>query len=198
VGVNSFPYYENGDNIQTTNDIDNAAAIFQDSLNRTSGAIGDKPLWITETGWPTTGPKWNSAQPSVDNAKKYWQDVGCTLFGKVNTFWYILRDSNPANKMKFGIDPELDGTPAFDLTCPTKTASATPSGTKTPSPSSTDSSPSASGTSASPVGNESGETGQSATSPTPTPAGSSSASVARLNVVVLGLSMVLGVAAWMA
>jgi glucan endo-1,3-beta-D-glucosidase len=204
VGVNSFPYYENGNNIQTTNEIDNAAAIFQDSLNRTSAAIGDKPMWITETGWPTTGPKWNSAQPSVDNAKKYWQDVGCELFSNTNTFWYILRDSNPDNKMKFGIDPELDGTPAFDLTCPTKTATSTPSGSKTPSPSSSGSpaSPSTTGTgSGSGTGTGSGAPNQangSVTSPTPTPEGSSDASMTRSSVVALGLSVVFAVAAFMA
>lgn len=205
VGVNSFPYYENGNNIQTTNEIDNALAIFQDSLNRTAAAIGDKPMWVTETGWPTTGPKWNSAQPSVDNAKKYWQDVGCSLFSNTNTFWYILRDSNPDNKMKFGIDPELDGTPAFDLKCPTKTAttSASPSGTASGSNSNSKTpSPSASGTDASPTSNENTDTSQSressVSSPSPTPEGSNSASVAKLNAFALGLSMLLAVGAYMA
>lgn len=33
------------------------------------------------------GPTENLAQPSLQNAKRYWDDVGCaSLFGKVNTW----------------------------------------------------------------------------------------------------------------
>jgi glucan endo-1,3-beta-D-glucosidase len=207
VGVNSFPYYENGDNIHTTNSIENAADIFADSLDRTKAVIGDKPMWITETGWPTTGPKQLAAVPSVDNAEKYWQDVGCPLFGSTNTFWYILRDSNPENKMKFGINKELDGNAAFNLTCPTetKTKTSSASGTKTASPSGTGSSgygsSSPSGVAASPTGTGSSGSGESnnsvPTSPTPTPEGSSDASMPKLNALVLGVSMIFGFAALM-
>ncbi|KAF2690526.1 glycoside hydrolase family 17 protein [Lentithecium fluviatile CBS 122367] len=200
VGVNTFPYYENGNNIQMTNEIDNAADIFQASFDATKEAVGDKPMWITETGWPTTGPKWNQAVPSVDNAKKYWDTVGCTLFGQVNTFWYILRDSNPDNKMKFGIDPELDGTPQFNLTCPEKTATPTPS--KTPSASATgngsaSASPTASGTGTG-TSNQSTQNDSSQSSPSPAQQTGSGADVARLSPIAFGLSMLLAVAGWMA
>ncbi|KAF1955825.1 glycoside hydrolase [Byssothecium circinans] len=118
VGADLYPYYENGQNIKMTNEIDNAFPIFETALNATIKAAGNKPVWITETGWPVTGPKWNQAEPSSENAQKYWQEVGCQYFGKLNTFWYIQRDSNPDNKMKFGLSPKLDGTPLFNLTCP--------------------------------------------------------------------------------
>jgi len=56
----------------------------------------------------------------VDDAETYWKDVGCSLFGKRNVFWYTLRDANPANKVKFAITDNLSTKPRFDLSCPVK------------------------------------------------------------------------------
>ncbi|KAF2240944.1 glycoside hydrolase family 17 protein [Trematosphaeria pertusa] len=114
VGANLFPYYED----DKGNDISNATTLFKDALNRTESAVGDKPVWITETGWPSTGPNFGQATATLENAQTYWNDVGCTLFGRRNTWYYILRDSNPDNEMKFALDPELDNKPIFNLTCP--------------------------------------------------------------------------------
>ena len=116
VGVDEYPYYENGKG----NDIKNSGTLFDRAFNAVSGVVGTKPIWVTETGWPATGPNWDQAVASVDNAKYYWQEVGCRkLFNKVPTFWYNLRDSNPDNTMKFAITSNLSTTPLFDLTCPT-------------------------------------------------------------------------------
>lgn len=115
VGVDEYPYYEGGKN----NTIENAPALFDRAYDATVAAVGGKPVWVTETGWPTTGPDWDLAHPSVDNAKYYWDNVGCRkLFGKTPTFWYNLRDSNPDNKMKFAITDKLSTKPFFDLACP--------------------------------------------------------------------------------
>src|SRR5262249_23592299 len=58
-------------------------------------------------------------QPSVDNAARYWRDIGCgRLFGRDNVWWYNLRDSNPDNKEKFAIDESLSTTSSFNLSCP--------------------------------------------------------------------------------
>jgi glucan endo-1,3-beta-D-glucosidase len=77
---------------------------------------------------------------SVENAKKFWDDVGCSLFGKVNTWWYILRDSNPENTALFAITENLSTRPIFDLTCPPEserpTASSSSSGSTASSTSS--------------------------------------------------------------
>jgi glucan endo-1,3-beta-D-glucosidase len=117
VGVDEYPYYENGKG----NDIKNAGKLFDRAFDAVTGAVGNKPVWVTETGWPSTGPNWDQAVSSVENAKYYWQEVGCRkLFNKVPTFWYNLRDSNPDNTMKFAITKDLSTTPLFDLTCPTK------------------------------------------------------------------------------
>ncbi|KAK4107700.1 glycoside hydrolase family 17 protein [Canariomyces notabilis] len=116
VGVDEYPYYENGKG----NDIKNSGQLFDRAFNAVAGVVGEKPIWVTETGWPATGPNWDQAVASVENAKYYWNEVGCRkLFNKVPTFWYNLRDSNPDNEMKFAITNNLSTKPLFDLTCPT-------------------------------------------------------------------------------
>ncbi|KAL2271974.1 hypothetical protein VTJ83DRAFT_1345 [Remersonia thermophila] len=116
VGVDEYPYYENGKG----NNIENSGQLFDRAFAAVEGAVGGKPIWITETGWPSSGPTWDLAVSSVENAKYYWDEVGCRkLFNKVPTFWYNLRDSNPDNEMKFAITSNLSTKPLFDLTCPT-------------------------------------------------------------------------------
>lgn len=116
VGVDEYPYYENGKG----NNIKNSGYLFDRAFDATKKAVGDKPVWVTETGWPSSGPAWDLAETGVDNAKYYWQEIGCRkLFNKVPTFWYNLRDSNPDNKQQFAITKNLNTTPLFDLTCPT-------------------------------------------------------------------------------
>ncbi|ODA77442.1 hypothetical protein RJ55_07071 [Drechmeria coniospora] len=138
VGVDEYPYYENGKG----NNIKNAGHLFDKAYEETKKAVGGKPVWVTETGWPYTGPDWDEAVASVENAKFYWDEIGCRkLFNKTPTFWYTLRDSNPDNKMKFAITDNLSTTPRFNLTCPTKfvtddevdssTATASHTGTQT-------------------------------------------------------------------
>lgn len=134
IGLDEYPYYESGKG----NNISNSGSLFDSAYDQAVAAIGDKPIWVTETGWPYTGETWDEAVASVENAKYYWDEVGCRkLFGKVNTFWYNLRDSNSANEMKFAITDNLSTSPRFNLTCPTtfdtpsSTASGTASGTAT-------------------------------------------------------------------
>lgn len=141
LGVDEYPYYEGGKG----NSIDNAGQLFSRAYDAAVVAAGGKPVWVTETGWPTTGPDWDQAVPSTDNAKKYWQDIGCKkLFGKTPTFWYNLRDSNPDNEMKFAVSKDLTTEPLFDLSCDgikdddsSSSASGTASATSNPTGSST-------------------------------------------------------------
>jgi glucan endo-1,3-beta-D-glucosidase len=116
VGVDEYPYYENGKG----NDIKNAGHLFDRAYDAVVATVNGKPVWVTETGWPVTGPNWDQAVPSKDNAKYYWNEIGCRkLFNKVPTFWYNLRDSNPDNEAKFAITENLSTDPHFDLSCPT-------------------------------------------------------------------------------
>ncbi|AEO57324.1 glycoside hydrolase family 17 protein [Thermothelomyces thermophilus ATCC 42464] len=159
IGVDEYPYYENGKG----NNIKNSGTLFDRAFNAVKGVAGDKPIWVTETGWPSSGPNWDQAVSSVENAKYYWDEVGCRkLFNKVPTFWYNLRDSNPDNKMKFAITNNLSTKPLFDLTCPTKFDTPTSTSTSA-APSSTGvSAPSSSATSASGSTNTTGGSGTSA------------------------------------
>ncbi|KAK4461339.1 glycoside hydrolase superfamily [Cladorrhinum samala] len=137
VGVDEYPYYETGKG----NNIKNSGQLFDRAFDAVKAAVGSKPVWVTETGWPSSGPTWDEAEASVENAKYYWNEIGCRkLFNKVPTFWYNLRDSNPDNKMKFQITSNLSTKPLFDLTCPTtfetpsnggKTSSASATGVPT-------------------------------------------------------------------
>ncbi|KKY19948.1 putative gpi-anchored cell wall beta-endoglucanase [Diplodia seriata] len=115
LGFDGYPYFQN----TQANAIANAKALFDDSVAATRGAAKGKPVWITETGWPVSGPQENEAVASVANAKTYWDEVGCPLFGNTNTWWYTLQDAVPDTPSpSFGLVPAGGGdTPLFDLTC---------------------------------------------------------------------------------
>jgi glucan endo-1,3-beta-D-glucosidase len=203
VGVDEYPYYENGKG----NDIKNSGVLFDRAFNAVAGVVGNKPVWVTETGWPATGPNWDQAVASVDNAKYYWDEVGCRkLFNKVPTFWYNLRDSNPDNTMKFAITNNLSTTPLFNLTCPTtfqttttsaSTGGASSTGVSAPGSSATGTttgSGSNSGSNTS-TGTGNGGTGSnSQAASTPTPSGNSAYVGKSLSAAaVVGLALVAGV-----
>ncbi|EED16227.1 GPI-anchored cell wall beta-1,3-endoglucanase EglC [Talaromyces stipitatus ATCC 10500] len=117
LGLDAYPYFQN----TQTNDVKSGKGLFQDAIKRVNAASGNKALWVTETGWPVSGPKENLAVASTDDAKTYWDDVGCgLLFDKVNTWWYILQDAGKSTPSpSFGIvGSELTTTPLYDLSCP--------------------------------------------------------------------------------
>jgi glucan endo-1,3-beta-D-glucosidase len=112
----AYPYFQN----TMTNPIENGYSLFFDAYDATVGVAGGKPVWVTETGWPISGPTQNQAIASVPNAKTYWDQVGCgRLFGQVNTWWYTLQDSFPTTPSpSFGIvGNPLSDTPLYDLSC---------------------------------------------------------------------------------
>lgn len=114
LGFDGYPYFQN----TQANGIANAKALFDESVAATKGAAKGKPVWITETGWPVSGPTENEAVASVENAKAYWDEVGCPLFGSTNTWWYTLQDAVPDTPSpSFGIVAGGSSTPLFDLTC---------------------------------------------------------------------------------
>ncbi|KAI0450619.1 glycoside hydrolase family 17 protein [Xylaria acuta] len=86
LGHNSFPYFEG----TRPNAITEASGNFWSALGATENVAQGKDVWVTETGWPDTGPTLRDAVPSVENAKTYWNTIGCSLFGKRNTFCYVL------------------------------------------------------------------------------------------------------------
>lgn len=119
IGVDAYPYY------QTTmaNSIENANRTFYDALDATVAASQGKSVWVTETGWPVTGPTQNQAVASANNARIYWEDVACSLMARgVNFYYYTLQEAQFGNPSPdFGIKGAGDlmqVQPRFDLSCP--------------------------------------------------------------------------------
>lgn len=112
------------------NSISNGASLFSDAFGATQAAAQGKEVWVTETGWPISGPAANQAEANTDNAKKYWDDVGCDiLFGKTNTWWYTLQDAAPTTPSpSFGVvGSSLSTTPLYDLSCNASSSSSSSS-----------------------------------------------------------------------
>jgi len=116
LGVDAYPYFQNTE----ANSIDVSYDVFFQAYNNTAGAAQGKPVWITETGWPVSGNTSNLAVASIPNAQTYWDQVGCAVFGDINTWWFTLDDSWPNTPSpSFGIvGSTLSTTPLFNLTCP--------------------------------------------------------------------------------
>ncbi|OTB12162.1 glycoside hydrolase family 17 protein [Daldinia sp. EC12] len=118
LGFDGYPYWE-----QTQpNSIGNAQNRFYDGLNKTIALAGNKPVWVTETGWPVSGKTVNQAVPNAENARIYWQDVACSLVARgVNLWWYDLQESQWGQaEPDFGIYPAGDLNtvkPSYDLSC---------------------------------------------------------------------------------
>ncbi|KAK5632165.1 hypothetical protein RRF57_007879 [Xylaria bambusicola] len=90
IGFDGYPYWES----TKANSINDAMTRFYDGYDKTVKLAGNKPVWVTETGWPVTGKKNNLAVASAANARIYWQKIACTLIQKkVNVFWYDLQES---------------------------------------------------------------------------------------------------------
>lgn len=124
LGFDTYPYFQSN----LANSIDEAKSLFDDAVAKTRAVANGKEIWVTETGYPVSGPVKGDAVASVANAKQYWDQVGCPLFGETNTWWYLLTDAgaNPS----FGITSSASNTtPLFDLSCknPTNSGSASSS-----------------------------------------------------------------------
>lgn len=113
IGLDAYPYF------QSDNSIGQGKGLFQTAYNNVVGVVNGKPIWVTETGWPTTGPTVDKAVPSTANAQTYWDSVGCDLlFGKSNVWWYTYQDKpTQAGGVSFGVVDTIGGSPLFDLSC---------------------------------------------------------------------------------
>lgn len=111
LGFDGYPYYQ----LTMENGIENAKKLFDESVEKTKSVANGKEVWITETGWPVSGPQEGDAVASAANAKTYWDEVGCPLFGNTNTWWYMLEDEGASPS--FGVVKGDLKTPQFDLSC---------------------------------------------------------------------------------
>ncbi|RDL41705.1 (Trans)glycosidase [Venustampulla echinocandica] len=114
VGTDGYPYFQN----KEPNSIDVASNLFWNSVKKTRDVVNSvKPgtwVWVTETGWPSSGPVENQATPSVDNAQRYWKEVACSAFSSAHTFWYSLQDFNASPS--FGV-LDVNFNPVYNLAC---------------------------------------------------------------------------------
>ncbi|KAL8832419.1 MAG: hypothetical protein Q9191_000291 [Dirinaria sp. TL-2023a] len=133
LGVDAYPYFQN----TMSNAIGSGNSLFYDAFHATQAAANGKPVWVTETGWPVSGPESNLAVASIANAKTYWDQVGCSLFGHTNTWWYTLQDAYPTTPSpSFGVvGTTLSTTPLYDLSCSKSSSSASTSASASASPS---------------------------------------------------------------
>jgi glucan endo-1,3-beta-D-glucosidase len=110
LGLDEYPYYQTTD----SNSIGESGYLFFQAYDRVAAVAGGKPIWITESGWPVSGPTSNLAVASVANAEDYWQEVACALENRdINMWWYILQDSGASPS--FGVSS--NGQPLYDLAC---------------------------------------------------------------------------------
>ena len=111
IGTDGYPYF------QQTN-INDAYNAFWDSVGQVRQIVNNVHpgawVWVTESGWPTSGPSVGAAVPSVANAQQYWSSVACSAFAAGHTFWYTLQDytSSPS----FGV-VDQNYNPIYNLAC---------------------------------------------------------------------------------
>ncbi|USP77837.1 glycoside hydrolase family 17 protein [Curvularia clavata] len=98
IGMTAYPYW-NKDSINMAN------TSFHLSLEDVKNRAGNRPVWIAEMGWPSTDTEQHgSAVAGVDELQRFWNEVGCSVFGKYTTFWYeLLRDSALDQKADWGL-----------------------------------------------------------------------------------------------
>ncbi|KAJ5666818.1 glucan endo-1-3-beta-glucosidase eglC [Penicillium macrosclerotiorum] len=119
LGFDGYPYYQTS----MSNGIDNGKTLFDEAVAKTNAVANGKEVWITETGWPVSGPDEGDAVASTANAKQFWDQVGCPLFGNTNTWWYILDDAG--SSPSFGVTGSASSTsPLFNLSCGNTTTSS--------------------------------------------------------------------------
>lgn len=170
LGVDAYPYFQD----TQENSIQNSASLFNQAMDNTKAVAQGKEVWITETGYPLTGPKSGLATPGKDDAKTYWQNVGCPNFGNTPTFWYTLFDGvTDAATPSFSIT-DSTFSPAFDLSCSNVKSSATNSTSSSSAVSSGFSTSTASGAASTGTGSGSSGSGASNGTYTGTPSSPSS------------------------
>jgi len=190
LGVDEYPYFQNTE----SNGIDDAYTLFWTAYDAVTAVSSGKPVWITETGWPIADTKpENLAVASLDNAKTFWDQVGCaSAFGKVNTWWYVLQDAAPtAPDPSFGLvgsslgDSTLSTAPLYDLSCANVTLPSSLLSSSTTSGASSTGTGTTSGTGSKATTTTSGGSSATKSSGAPTPTTSKSAG----SSVVVGSSL---------
>ncbi|KAK4561441.1 hypothetical protein LTR86_004759 [Recurvomyces mirabilis] len=109
IGLDAYPYFQNSK-------ISDASAVFWSAVDATRNQVNavspGKWVWVTETGWPVSGPNYGDAVPSVQNAQTYWRSIACAAFDSIHIFWYSFQDYN--SSPSFGVFGS-DGNAIYDI-----------------------------------------------------------------------------------
>ncbi|KAI9759010.1 MAG: hypothetical protein M4579_002673 [Chaenotheca gracillima] len=111
IGTDGYPYFQNANINDGYNVFWESVQNVRDTVNKVSPG---KWVWITESGWPVSGPNSGAAVPSTANAQKYWSTVACAAFEQAHTFWYTLSDTNASPS--FGV-VDTNNKPIYNLAC---------------------------------------------------------------------------------
>lgn len=114
VGMNAYPYW-NRDAIGEAN------TSYWGSIDFVKKKAGDTmPVWLTELGWPMAGVSQEGAVASEDNMQKFWTDVGCSLFGRFNLWWFELERDTWQDNIDWGVIDVKTRKPRIKFSCPGK------------------------------------------------------------------------------
>ncbi|MEM6929626.1 MAG: glycosyl hydrolase family 17 protein, partial [Myxococcota bacterium] len=83
---NAYPYWEGID-------IDEAVAYFESCHERVVAVADGRPVWVSETGWPTAGATVGRAEASLDNQRRSLE--GFRAWARANDvpyFWFASFD----------------------------------------------------------------------------------------------------------
>ncbi|KAK1816413.1 hypothetical protein LTR12_009192 [Friedmanniomyces endolithicus] len=89
IGLDSYPYFQSAAIADASNTFWQSMTATRNQVNAVSPG---KWVWVTETGWPVSGPNYGAAVASVQNAQTYWRSVACACFQQVHVFWYAYQD----------------------------------------------------------------------------------------------------------
>ncbi|KAF2030699.1 glycoside hydrolase, partial [Setomelanomma holmii] len=131
-GMTAYPYWAKV-NIAEANDS------FQSTLEGVKQRANNVPVWVAEMGWPFDGPAQGDATASYENLQRYWTEVGCSVVGQYNTFWFELIKDSESDQPDWGMIDSATHQPRLNLACSGNSTSG--SG---PTPSSGSSNPSSS------------------------------------------------------
>ncbi|SMQ48864.1 unnamed protein product [Zymoseptoria tritici ST99CH_1A5] len=109
VGMDAYPYWQ-GARIEDAHDV--FMKTLKDTRDHVNSVKNGIPVWVTETGWPVSGPNFGASVASKTNAQKFWRGTGCKLFNQVDVFWYSYQDYNASPS--FGIF-DKNGKANYDL-----------------------------------------------------------------------------------
>lgn len=123
VFANAFSYWQG----QTSK---NASYSFFDDIMQALQTIQtakgtDIDFWVGETGWPTDGTNFESADPTLENAKNYWQNAICAMRGwgvNVAVFEAFDEEWKPNTSGTSDVEKHWgvfddNNKPKFDLSC---------------------------------------------------------------------------------